>query len=273
MLRFIAPFAAAALAFAAAPAAAWGPLGHRITAQIAQDNISGQTRAHVREILGTEDLEEAATWPDDQRSNRDPFWKDASPWHFVTLPPGKTAAQLVHPPEGDAITALDRYTRVLRDPKASRADKAAALRWVVHIVSDLHMPLHAGKPGDRGANDVKVLWFDQPQNLHWVWDEGMIAHQELSYSEYTERLERRMTPEQVLAWWDPRPNTWIDESAALRDKLYPKTGPDVGLGTPEAPVKLSWQYAYDWTPSVELRLEQAGIRVAAYLDWVFSDQP
>ena len=59
---------------------------------------------------------------------------------------------------------------------------------MVHLVTDLHMPLHAGKPGDRGGNWVNVLWFDVPQNLHWVWDEGMILRQQLSYTEYTARL-------------------------------------------------------------------------------------
>jgi len=256
----------------ASPAAAWGPIGHRVSAALAERNISGRTRAHVEEILGNESLPEAATWPDEQRSNPDPFWKEVSPYHFVTLAPGQHADQLASPPEGDAVTALARFTAVLRDPAASREDKAAALRFVIHIVPDLHMPLHAGKPGDRGANDVKVKWFDAPQNLHWVWDEGIINHQELSFSEYADRLAARTTPAEMLAWWDPRPATWIDESTALRDRIYPATSPELGLGTVESPVMLSWSYEWQWKPSVELRLQQGGVRLAAYLDWVF-DEP
>jgi hypothetical protein len=193
------------LAFAAAPAAAWGPIGHRVTAQIAQDNASGQTRARIEQILGHEELPEGSTWPDEQRSNPEEFWQStAAPWHFVTLQVGDTPGELVHPPEGDAATALERFTATLRDPAASREDKALALRFVVHIITDLHMPLHVGKPGDRGGNDVKVQWFDDPvsRNLHWVWDEGMILRQQLSYSEYAERLDARMTPAQVISWWD-----------------------------------------------------------------------
>ena len=260
-------------ALAAAPAAAWGPVGHRITAQIAQDNVSGQTRARIAQILGHEELPEAATWPDEQRSNPDAFWQTTSyPWHFVTIPVGQAPEHLEHPSEGDAETALESFTAVLRDPVASPEDKARALRFVVHIVGDLHQPLHVGKPGDRGGNDVKVRWFDDPvvQNLHWVWDEGMIRRQELSFSEYAARLEARMTAEQVVAWWNVEPDTWMAESAALRDRIYPAPSERDGAGTPEAPFVMRYWYPYEWTPEMELRLQQSGIRIAAYLDWVFA---
>ena len=260
-------------ALAAAPAAAWGPVGHRITAQIAQDNVSGQTRARIAQILGHEELPEAATWPDEQRSNPDAFWQTTSyPWHFVTIPVGQAPEHLEHPSEGDAETALESFTAVLRDPAASPEDKSRALRFVVHIVGDLHQPLHVGKPGDRGGNDVKVKWFDDPvvQNLHWVWDEGMIRRQELSFSEYAARLEARMTAEQVVVWWNVEPDAWMAESAALRDRIYPTPSERDGAGTPEAPFVMRYWYPYEWTPEMELRLQQSGIRIAAYLDWVFA---
>ena len=255
-----------------APAAAWGPTGHRVTASIAERNIDGRTRAHIMSIIGSEPLAEASTWPDEQRSNPTPFWQEtANPWHYVTLPDGRTVDMLEHPVEGDAATALERFSAILRDPTASREDKALALRFVVHLVPDLHMPLHVGNGEDRGGNWFNVVWFDEPQNLHWVWDEGMILRQQLSYSEYTERLERRITPMQTVAWWDARPETWIAESADLRTRIYPQTGGELGDGSREAPVELSWDYNWQWAPTMETRLSQAGIRLAAYLDTVFAD--
>ncbi|MCB5424922.1 S1/P1 nuclease [Altererythrobacter sp. CC-YST694] len=266
ILSIAVPVAAMALS---SPAAAWGPIGHRVSAQIAERNISGKVRAEIAGILGAETLADASTWPDDERSNPDPFWQtEASPWHYVTLPEGKHAAELAHPPEGDAATALDRFAAVLRDRKASREDRQRALRFIVHIVADLHQPLHAGNDRDRGGNWFNVLWFDEPQNLHWVWDEGLILKRQLSYSEYAERLERQMTPEQVTGWWNSDPAVWIDESTALRDRIYPATGGELGVGTRESPVSLSWQYAWQWTPAMEQRLEQSGVRLAAYLDKV-----
>ena len=276
MMRHALMIAAATAALAATPAAAWGPIGHRATAQIAEENVSGETRAQIRLILGTETLAESSTWPDEERSNPDPFWQEtANPWHYVTLPDGRTADALVHPPEGDAATALESFARTLRNSSASREERALALRFIVHIVADLHQPLHVGNGTDRGGNDFKVRWFDmaQPTNLHWIWDEGMILRQQLGFTEYATRLARRTTPQQVVAWWDADPVVWMDESAALRDRIYPATGGEMGEGTVESPLMLSWQYNYDWTGTMEQRMQQAGIRLAAYLDKVLADVP
>lgn len=272
MIRTLTLALAATSLLSSAPVAAWGPTGHRVTAEIAENNISGRTRAEIAAILGTEGLPEGSTWPDEQRSNPAPFWQEeAGPYHYVTLPEGRTIEELEHPPEGDALTALERFTATVRDETASREEKALALRFIIHIVSDLHMPLHAGNGTDRGGNDVIVNWFDETTNLHWVWDEGMILRQQLSYSEYTDRLERRIGPGEVLDWWDVDPDIWIAESTTLRDRIYPETGPEVGMGTRESPVIVRFQYHWTWMPSAEERLAQSGIRLAAYLDWVFAE--
>jgi len=264
---------AAALLALPCPAMAWGPIGHRVSAEIAGRNIDGRTRAEIELILGRSTMTEASTLPDEERSNPDPFWqREAGPYHYVTLPEGMDAEQLAHPPEGDAVTALDRFSAVLRDPDADREARARALWFVIHIVADLHQPLHAGNGSDRGGNDFKVLWYDEPTNLHWVWDEGMILQQQLSFSEYAERLNRRTTPEQVAAWWDPEPAQWIAESAALRDEIYPATGGEFGAATQDSPVALSWDYNWRWHGEADRRLQMSGIRLAAYLDRVFAGE-
>lgn len=245
-------------AFSGNAALAWGPTGHRITGAIADSNLSGTARAQLVLILGTETLAEAATWPDDMRSDPDNFWqKTASPWHYVTVREGAYRVSDA-PPEGDAVTALTHYTAVLRDSNASRAEKAMALRFVVHIIGDLHQPLHVGNGSDRGGNDVKITYFGEPTNLHAVWDSGMIDGTHLSYSEYARWISARMTPAEVIAWSDARPATWITESVALRGSIYPTTS------------DLSWSYAYVHRSQAEQRLGMAGIRIAAYLNWLFA---
>lgn len=273
MIRKLALSLAAASVALSAPAQAWGPTGHRVTSEIAEANISGRTRAEIRRILGHESLAEGSTWPDEQRSNPLAFWQEeAGPYHYVTLPDGRTIDQLEHPPEGDAATALERFTATLRDPNASQEEKALALRFIVHIVSDLHMPLHVGNGTDRGGNDFVVNWFDEITNLHWVWDEGMLLRQQLSYSEYTARLQTRIGPEETLLWWDANPDTWMAESAALRDRIYPDLGEEFGFGTAESPRVLRFRYQWEWIGTAEERLAQSGIRLAAYLDHVFAEQ-
>src|SRR5215208_1930611 len=103
--------AAALAALIPSPAVAWGKTGHRVVAAIADTQLSGLARAHVKEILGVESLDEAATWPDEMRSDPSLFWqKTATPWHYVTL----NGVIYDHaPPEGDALEALKRFSAVL----------------------------------------------------------------------------------------------------------------------------------------------------------------
>ena len=115
------PLVIAALVMSTPSAAlAWGQNGHRIIGQLAQDNIDGRSRAAIEQIIGEEDLATLSTFADEERSNPAPFWqKEATPWHYVTIPDGKTYADVGAPPEGDAYSALERYAAVLRDPAAT----------------------------------------------------------------------------------------------------------------------------------------------------------
>jgi hypothetical protein len=266
-------FVAAAAALVPSPVLAWGKTGHRVVAAIADTQLSGLARAHVQEILGPgESLDEAATWPDEMRSAPSAFWqKTATPWHYVTL----NGIIYDHAPsEGDALEALDHFRSVLEDPNASFADKQLALRFVVHIVGDLHQPLHVGKCCDRGGNDVKVSWFGKPTNLHAVWDSQLVDEEQLSFTELAAKLERHISNRQLIDWWDINPRDWISESAQIRDTLYPpparpKKGQKVKKGQTLLP-DLSYSYVYKFTPLMEQRLSQGGVRLAAYLNALFA---
>jgi hypothetical protein len=267
---------AAAVAAVPTPALAWGKTGHRVVAAIADTQLSGLARAHVKQILGgAESLDEAATWPDEMRSDPAPFWqKTSTPWHYVTL----DGILYDHaPPEGDALKALDHFREVLQDSKASLADKQLALRFVVHIVGDLHQPLHVGKCCDRGGNEVKVKWFGKPTNLHAVWDSALVDDEQLSFTELTAKLVRHTGSAKVIAWWDINPRDWITESGQIRDSLYPtaadKPRPSKdkkAKAGEEALPELSYSYVYRSTPIMEERLSKAGVRLAAYLNDIFS---
>lgn len=263
MLRRSAPFIAALAICLPSPALAWGQLGHRVIGELAEERISGKAKAEIALILGKEDLAEASTWADEQRSNPEPFWQEeAGPYHYVTVPEGKTYAEVGAPAEGDALSALARFAATVRDPDASREEKALALRFIIHIVGDVHQPLHAGNGTDRGGNDVKVRWFGEETNLHSVWDSKMIEVQDLSYTEYKTWLGRQIEPAETIAWWEPNPEVWIGESTKLRDTIYPAI--DDGMAS------LGYSYQYQHLATAELRLQQGGVRLAAYLDWLFT---
>lgn len=248
------------LCLGSSPVFAWGKNGHRITGALAERYLSDDAKAGIVEILGpSEGLAEASTWPDEMRSNPDPFWQDVSPpFHYVTVPKGKKYEDVGPPGEGDALTALKMFSRTIKDPNAPKDRKQLALRFMVHIIGDLHQPLHCGDGTDRGGNDVKVDFFGEQTNLHWVWDTGLIDHEKLSYSEFSDWLGAKITPDMARQWATPDPLVWIDESTTLRDGLYPDGD------------KLSWTYVYNHMPTIKRRLQMGGVRIAAYLNALFA---
>lgn len=241
------------------PAAAWGPIGHRVVGRIAEHHLDPGARSAVACLLGSASLAQVATWPDDVRS--DPAWKRADPWHYVSIDDGETYETTAKSPGGDVVEAIGRFTAVLRDPAAPREQKAEALRFLVHLVGDIHQPLHVGRRADLGGNKVEVTWFGARSNLHSVWDNGMIEGEKLSFSEMAEFLDHPSAAE-VIAWQAGGVLDWTVESFGLRSQVY-----DLGDG------KLSWEYAYRKLPLVRLRLVQAGVRLAGLLNRTFAEAP
>ncbi|CAM3746914.1 S1/P1 nuclease [Litorimonas haliclonae] len=240
-------------------AVAWGKTGHRVTGEIAQAYLSEGAREEISHLLGVEDLAEASTWPDFMRSSRDQFWtKEAGPYHYVTIPKGETYESVGAPEKGDAIAALEKFKAVLQGEAASQEEKQLALRFTVHIIGDLHQPLHAGNGTDKGGNDFKMTFFWEQTNLHRVWDSQLIEQEELSYTEMSRWLSRKITQEDVRAWTVTDPIVWAEESASIRDEIYP-----------EGDREEAWGYVYENRDIVRRRLSQGGVRIAAYLNEVF----
>ncbi|MBF7073651.1 S1/P1 nuclease [Glaciecola sp. MH2013] len=239
---------------------AWGQTGHRITGAIAEQYLSDDARAAIRALLPNESLAEASTYADEMRSNPSDFWqKEAGPYHYVSVPVGESYKEHKHAPEeGDAFTALNKFTKIVKDGKAPLEERQRALRFIIHIIGDLHQPLHAGNGTDRGGNDVKLEFFWDDSNLHRVWDSGLLDRRQLSYSEWTEWLSEKITPEQAKAWSITDPHVYIMESAAIRDTIYPESD------------RLSWDYLYQHLPTATQRLQEGGVRIAAHLNEMFA---
>jgi len=240
------------------PAFPWGAIGHRVVGRVAEHHLSSAAQRGVAAILGDESLAQAATWPDEIRS--DPAWDKAKPWHFVDLDDGETYATTAKSPDGDVVEAIGRFTRVLRDPQAPAAEKVVALRFLVHFVGDVHQPLHAGRRADHGGNTIKVSWFNEGTNLHSVWDDKIIEAEKLSFSELADFIDHP-PPDEVRAWQSGSAVDWAQESMDVRARVYafPADG------------KLSFLYAYQNAPLVKPRLLQAGVRLPGLLNAVSDD--
>jgi len=235
---------------------AWGQTGHRVTGAIATQHLSNEARIAINAILPNETLSEASTYADEMRSNPSRYWqKTASPFHYVTVREGKEYKRA--PKNGDSVSALKQFRKVLLNKDASHSEKQLALRFTIHLIGDLHQPLHVGNGTDRGGNDRKLRFFRQDSNLHRVWDSGMIDQKKLSYTEWTIWLSEKITTENITEWQQTDPKVWIKESTGIRDRIYPESD------------SLSYRYMYDNLPILKQRLQQAGIRIAAYLNEIY----
>lgn len=243
---------ALAMALLASPALGWGSTGHRVVGLVAERQLSPTTAHAVAELLGPDSLAEVATWADDKRS--DPTWKPFEPFHYVSIEDGQTYEQASKNPDGDLFTALARFEAQVADKAAAPTDRRAALAWLVHLIGDLHQPLHVGRAGDQGGNAILVTWFGEISNLHTVWDEKLIEQTRLSFTELTNFLDPP-SPETLAAWRTGSYLDWAKESQDLRAGLYE-------LGDR----KLGYQYVFEHLPTVRQRLQQAGVRLAAVLE-------
>ncbi|MDC8013658.1 S1/P1 nuclease [Tahibacter soli] len=254
MLRKL-TFAAAACALAA-PALAWGPLGHRTVAGLADRQLSDAARAEVQALLKPDNertLVDVATWADDLRDTDPGLYRQTSRQHYVNFRDDQCRYDASRDCRGGecVVGALEKYTAILADRSNSRAERADALRFVVHFVGDVHQPLHASFKPDKGGNTVQVRYGRQNWNLHGVWDGLLLNSTHLSWPKYVNRLsggrdaERGGTPER-----------WAEESCAIvRDgDIYP------------AGNKIDDAYLERERPVAEQRLRAAGARLAALLN-------
>ncbi|MEE9374088.1 MAG: S1/P1 nuclease [Saprospiraceae bacterium] len=265
---------------------AWGPNGHRIVAEICELHLSAGAKAEIQQIIGKNYLAEIANWPDYVKSEKG--WDFAETWHYTTVHPNQSVAQMkVRYAEdskiNDATEAIVLMKKILNNDKnatlffedlmkknrakpLNNSTKATALAFLIHIVADIHQPLHVGKNRDHGGNKITVMFFNKKTNLHRVWDSDIIEHEKLSYTEFAHFINK-MTHEEIKICQKSTMNEWAEESIYLRERiyntLYNYTDRESGLPS------FSWQYHHDFIPLVKERLQSAGVRMAGILEDVF----
>ena len=232
----------------------WGKKGHRITAKIAETYLTKNAKTQIKKLMGHHDLSRMSNWADEIKS--DPNWKIANDWHWCTIPDGEIYEKDKH--SGKAVEKVNDFISVLKNKKSKKEDKQIALKFLVHLVGDLHQPMHVGNGKDRGGNDIKLKWFDAPTNLHRIWDSDLINLQELSYSEYSDYLLLDEDRGKIRKWQGDDVLTYIHESRDMRTQCYDFSGEN-----------LKWEYFYKHKELLEKRLLQGGVRLSGELNRIF----
>lgn len=239
-------------------ALAWGHEGHQVIALIAQHYMTADAKAQAAALLDGGSIDAVASWADDYRHDH----PETGPWHYIDIPLNDDAINLNQEcANGDCVIAkTEQFLAVLRDPSADRARRAEALKFVVHFIGDLHQPLHDEDDGDKGGNTKHVLFDGRPDNLHWVWDTGMLERIDRNPQELAARLEANITEQDRAAWVRGSIEDWVLEGHRLaRTVAYADLGP-------ENPPTIDAAYEQKADPVIESQIEKAGVRLAYVLN-------
>ena len=237
----------------------WGQVGHYVTGEIAELHLTETARERVNDILGTTTMARASVWMDDIRSES--RFDYTRTWHWATIADGKAYEETLQDEGGDIIWALETLIAELKEGGLSETEEREKLKMVMHMVGDIHQPLHVGNGEDRGGNDVRLQWMGNPSNLHRVWDSDIINSFQMSYTELTRELLNSLTPEKIEGWQNSTVQDWAYESVSYRDRIYDLPGN----------MRVGYEYRYFNKDIVFKRLLQAGIRMAGVLNEIFDD--
>ncbi len=300
------------LLFTAAPSSAWWCEGHAVVALIAENHLGPDAKAMVFELLKDHPVEAthfckdipddamavASTWADDVKRS-----EKTGSWHYMDIPLGlkkgnpEDYCEPIGPSTNGAdrpgciLTALRSMVNILHSKDEPDEEKAKALRYLIHLVGDLHQPMHTTSNNDQGGNCTPVQFFDDPKiaNLHSVWD-GMVfnrdmAAKKLTIAQFAGQIDEAHLAKRT-AWIKSSPefDKWAWEGHLMAQKfaygdLDPKPPIEAYIKRPDCKVetehfavlhiKAADAYETATAPEIEEQLAKAGYRLAEVLNTLF----
>ncbi len=240
---------------------AWGALGHRIVGEIADSYLSADAKKCVKDLLGNESIGMASNWMDFIKS--DSTFRYLGNWHYLNIKSGLSQSEFESWVQKD--TSTNAYTKILfvskelKNKVIARETRAMYLKILVHLVGDIHQPMHVGRLEDQGGNRIRLMWFNDNVNLHQVWDDRIVNFQQLSFTEYTKAINFT-TKEQRKLWQREPLHTWFWQSYVHAEKIYADIKPDD---------KLSYNYNFKYIHVVNEQLLKGGVHLAGLLNDIF----
>jgi len=247
------------LALLLVPSAGWSfnAIGHRVVGHVAAATVCRSTATALQTLDPQRTIATAGLWADEIREES--YWSALKPWHYMNIPDNQPLATASRNRRGDVLLAVEKFSAELADPATDELDRRIAYRLLVHFVADIHQPLHVGRKGDLGGNKTSVRVDGRRTNLHAYWDGYDLAGRVRDPRDYALALIARFA-ESVPDLAAP-PADWAHESQALRPSVYALP--------PGAVPELGDSYREKYIEIIDLRLYQAGVRLARQLDAIY----
>ena len=236
----------------------WGMIGHYTAGYVTDQYLTPKAKAKVTTLLSAATVAQIATWGDFVRS--DPDFKGSDNWHYTNLEEGLSKAQfaeeVLRRDQGQNVYRTGWLIEALRE----NPDDTVALKLLVHLVQDLHCPMHLARASDRGGNAIQITWFGQATNLHALWDDKLIDAQKMSYTEYGDFLCRTVAPGIPLISYEKGMEIdWAWDSYRVTARIY------IDYPSTNRPYEYMFQYKKFW----EERLASAGVHLASILNSLY----
>jgi len=270
-------------------ALAWGEEGHRMVGVIADNYLTPEARRQVLALLKYDRLADAqpsqrgtlgeiAYWADEIKDT--PWGKRRSAWHFDDIPVCAAVETSQYCKKGACASAqISRHLDMLANKRELLGRKNEALKWVVHLMGDIHQPLHAATHGDRGGNTVQVSFFgerDNPPygtiNLHAIWDVHMVRRLIRDKGGENAIVSSGISDTERAAWERGSISEWVNESHEFARAVVYSSLPVAFScsGRIERVLTIDQAYYSRAAPLMESQIRKAGIRLARVLNEVFS---
>ena len=241
------------------PSFGWGQKGHDVVAYIAECNLTPEAYQKVVKMLGDHSLVYYANWLDN--ASYSDQYRYTKTWHYANVDEGYTYDTMPKNEKGDVVTAINGIIAEIKSGKLSAEQESVRLRMLIHLVGDIHCPMHAGHLSDRGGNGVMVKFFNKETKLHSLWDTALVeAAHKWSYTEWEQQLNRYCTAERKAELSRGTATDWLNESHAIATEIY--------KATPEKS-KVSYDYIAYYAPVIEKQLLSGGLRLARILNELY----
>lgn len=242
---------------------AWGMTGHRVVAEIADNNLSKKAKKELTKIIGPQKLAYWANWPDFIKSDEN--WKHADSFHYVNIPGGMSREKfdlaLENSPEDNMYKkGLFLIDQLKNNKELTIQQKQEYLYFLIHIMGDAHQPMHVGRAEDLGGNKLKVQWFRDNTNIHSVWDSKLVDYENYSFTEYADVLDIVTNKKRKRELQKGTYADWIYDSYQHANHIYDNVKMDDKLG---------YKYHYDNKYIMEDQLLKGGLRLAETINYIF----
>lgn len=246
------------LLFCTCSAWAWGQKGHDVTAYIAECHLSPKAAKRITQILDGHSLVYYSNWMDNA-SHTDRY-RYTSTWHYANIDEGKTFESMPRNSKGDVVSAVEMLVDSLSQGGMSHEKEQVCLKMLIHLVGDMHCPMHAGHLSDLGGNRVQVKFFKKQTNLHSVWDSDLVeAAHRWGYTEWQREIDRYNKDEiKLVVQGDIK--SWFIETANICTEIY--------HATPVGSI-ISYDYIAHYTPLIEQQFLRGGYRLAHLLNKIY----